>query len=173
MKIQLQTSTNDICLEFPLELLLCVVQHLDLQESITLRSVSRKWKDTFSGEDFCLGIIKMHFRPVWEKYNRCLNPDQRLIEKKSLMQWLPKAVRGRMRRQQGRYQSMFILRHDDMIHTVWQYKNGRIAYRDIGGSISVKDIRKKSTASYMDQNRLSFGIWHLSDDYLLATKNSP
>jgi len=173
LKIQLGNSTNDICLEFPLELLLCVAQHLDLEELIKLRSVSRRWNDTFSGEDFYLGIIKTHFRPVWEDYNRCLNADQKLVQKEALIQWLPEAIRGRIQRQQGRFHSMSILRHDNMMISDWQYKNGKIAYREIQGALSVKDIRKNSTATYMDQNRLNFGIWHLSDDYLLAAKNGP
>ncbi|KAE9372108.1 hypothetical protein N431DRAFT_236388 [Stipitochalara longipes BDJ] len=173
LKIQLNNSANDICLELPLELLLCITQHLELEEVITLRSVSRKWNDTFSGDDFCLGIIKTHFRPVWEKYNRCSNADQKLVQKEALIQWLPEAIRGRIRRQHGQYHSMSILRWDGRMNSDWQYMNGRIACRNSHSTISVIDIRTSSMATYVEENRLDFGIWHLSDDYLLAAKNGP
>jgi hypothetical protein len=175
LKIELNTSANDICLEFPLELLLCITQHLDLEEVVSLRSVSRKWNETFSSAEFCLGIIKMHFRLVWEKHYN-LNTDQKLLEKESLMKWLPGAIRDRIRRQHGRYQSMSILPRDGRMTSDWsdwQYKNGKIAYRVSRSAISVRDIRTNLTATYMDENRLSLENWHLSDEFLLAAKKGP
>lgn len=174
LKIQLNTSSNDICLELPLELLLCVTQHLDLEEVISLRSVSRKWNETFSSADFCLaGIIKPHFRPVWEKNYRCSDIDQKLPEKKKLMQWLPAAIKDRIRRHHGQYHSMSILPRDGDIALDWMYKNGRIASRVNRSTISVRDIRSNLTARYMDENRLDLGRWHLSEEFLLAAKNGP
>ena len=172
MKIQLNTSANDICLEFPPEILLCIMQYLNLEESITLRSVSRKWNSTFSGDDFSLGIIKTHFRPVWEKNNRCLTADQKLIEKEALIQWLPEAIKDRIRRQRGRYHSMSILRQHGTTNSDWQYSSGRIANKLHPSAIAVRDLRTNFRSNYVDDNRLDLGVWHLSKNYLLAAKNA-
>jgi hypothetical protein len=160
--------------EFPLELLLCISQHLDLEEVIALRFVSRKWNEIFSSAGFCLGIIKTHFQPIWEKWYRCLTADQKLLEKEALMQWLPGAIRDRIRRQHGHYHSMSILPQEPLPFSLdWQYKSGRIAYRDSTSAITVREIRTNLTATYMDKNRLDLQRWHLSDEFLLAAKNGP
>jgi hypothetical protein len=103
------TLPNDISL-LPIELLLCIAQHLELLDVITLRSVSRAWSETFSSADFSIGLIKIHFRPIWESRSRVLAADQQQVEKRVLMEWLRGATRRRIRRQNGRYQSMSINR---------------------------------------------------------------
>jgi F-box domain len=163
---------NDISI-FPIELLLCIAQHLDLREIIILRFVSRTWNKIFSSADFSIGVIKRHFRPVWEVRFRCLTAAQQVAEKNALSQWLPEAARDRIRRQQGRYQSMSIYRQSRYTILDWQYKNGRIAFRHGPGAIVVRQLCTDQTATYVDDNRVHFVKWHLSDEFLLVAKNGP
>lgn len=174
LRIQLNAVTipNDISI-FPVELLLCIAQHLDLQEVIILLSVSHAWKKAFSSPDFCIGIIKTHFRSVWEERYRCLSTGQQLVDKMALAQWLPGAVRDRIRRQKGQYQSMSVYRESRLTILDWQYNNGRIAFRRGYGAITVRELRTDQTTTYMDENRIRFTNWHISDEYLLVAKSGP
>jgi hypothetical protein len=174
LRIQLSAIAvpTDISL-FPIELLLCITRHLELLDILTLRSVSRAWNETFSSADFSLGLIKIHFRPVWERQYQILAADQQPVEKRALMQWLPGATRARIRRQHGRYQSMSINRRSYNLVSAWQYKNGRIAFMRGPGAILVEEIRTNLEAKYIDENRLDFGEWLLSEDFLLAATNGP
>jgi F-box domain len=166
------TLPNDISL-LPIELLLCIAQHLELLDVITLRSVSRAWSETFSSADFSIGLIKIHFRPVWESRSRVLAADQQQVEKRVLMEWLRGATRRRIRRQNGRYQSMSINRRSYNRVSARQYKNGRVAFKQGPGAILVEDIRTSLGAKYIDENRIDFGEWLLSEDFLLAATNGP
>lgn len=164
---------NDICLEFPIELLLCIAEYLELEEVIRARAVSRTWNKTFSTADFCIGIIKTHFRSVWEKSYRWLSAGQQSVQKDVLMQWLLAAAKDRIRRRHGRYRSMLIYRTMDYDIEDWQFKNGRLAFRRDSSAFIVRDLRTGSTVTYMDENRIALGSWLLSDDLLVAVKNGP
>jgi hypothetical protein len=173
MQLSSVTLPFDICAEFPTELLLCIAEYLDLEDVIRARSVCRSWNKTFSSSDICIGIIKTHFRPVWEKRYRCLDAGQQLVEKEALRQWLSGAANHRIRRQHGRYHSMSIYHQFD--HTIedWQYKNGRVAFKPSSAKFIVRDLRTNLTVNYMDENRVEFTVWSLSDKFLIALKNGP
>jgi F-box domain len=175
LRIQLNAVTipNDICVEFPTELLSCIAEHLDLEEVIRARAVSRTWNRAFSSADFCIGIIKTHFRPVWEKRYKRLSAGQQNVQKEVLRQWLSRAAKDRIRRQHGRYRSTSICQQVDYDINDWQYKNGRIAFRRDSSAFIVKDLRTGSIVTYLDENRVALGTWLLSDDFLIAVKNGP
>jgi hypothetical protein len=140
---------------------------------ITLRSVSRAWNKTFSSADFCIGVIKTHFRPIWERRYRGLTADQQLVEKEALTQWLPGATKERIRRQNGQYQSMSVYHQSSHLVSEWQYRNGRIASKQSQNSILVEDLRANLKETYMDENRVDLENWLLADEYLVAAKNGP
>jgi hypothetical protein len=102
-----------------------------------------------------------------------MTADQQLAEKNVLAQWLPGAARDRIRRQKGRYQSMSIYRESSSPILDWQYKNGRIAFRGGYGTITVMELRTDQRKTYMDENRVRFTDWHISDQYLLVVKSGP
>ena len=57
--------------------------------------------------------------------------------------------------------------------SAWQYKNGRVAFMRGPAAILVEDILTSLGAKYIDENRVDFGEWLLSEDFLLAATNGP
>ena len=136
------------------------------------RSVSHLWNKTFSTTDCCIGIIKTHFRPVWEARYRSLGAELQIVEKEILTEWLSGACRNRIRRQRGQCHSMWLYRPESSIKE-WQYSNGRLAFHDSVGIFHTRDLRRGVTTTYADHNRSPFVSWLLSDAYLVAVQHGP
>jgi hypothetical protein len=141
--------TKDIYAELPVELLVCIARYLDLDDIMRARRVSRKWNGQFSSPDFCIGVILHHFRGTWEhEYNKSLEGEgEILLEKVRLKDWLPGAVKRRIRRKQGYYYRRYWFHNEyrgDIPHSIQisderQYSNGRVAFKN-QGRIVVKSL---------------------------------
>ena len=164
----------DICTEFPIELLICISDYLDLEDILNIRLVSRSWNELFTSPDICVGTIKKHFYPVWDRRFRHLN----LVPKEEPRTWLQHAAINRLRRLHGLYHCVAVY---EEVHCAssersssQQYCNGRIAFKlGIGDRILVRDLRSESEVIFVDERRESIGYWLLSDDMIVLVKNRP
>jgi hypothetical protein len=172
---------KDICGEVPLELLLVIADHLDLEDVIRVRSVSRQWSKRFSHPELCIGIVKKHFRSVWEHQYKNVDVSIQDMTKQALQKWLQDAVLERIRRQRGIYRSMLVYYnnyHGDVsvqqrLNRERQYSNGRVAFLTNRTAITVKSLRDEVIDIFMDENRTPIKDWLLSDKFLLAVHPSP
>ena len=138
------------------------------------QQVSRAWRDKFTSLDFSMGIVKMHFRTQWEQTDLG-DP----TAKSSLVNWLPKAARKRLRKQRGQYLSMSAYHYQcggalmpTNCKIEHQYDSGRIAYK-YNESIIVQSLNEGRLAQpkvYLEASRIPIrpGEWILSDDFLIA-----
>jgi hypothetical protein len=172
---------KDVCGELPPELLLIIVDHLDLKDIIKLRSVSRNWNKRFSHPEFCIGIVRKHFRSVWEYQYKNLNVSAQDVMSGALQKWLQDAILKRIRRLHGSYQSMSVYYnnyHGDVLVPQRlirerQYNNGRVAFQPNRTAITVKSLRDDVIDVFMDENRTPIKDWLLSDKFLLVVHPSP
>jgi hypothetical protein len=134
--------TKDICGELPVELLLGVAKHLELEDILRARDVSHKWKCQFSSPDFCVGIIKNRFGGTWDRnYNRSMKDLGEIrAEKERLSNWLPSAIKHRLKWKYGKYHQPSHFYYHSLEGTSspsdkHQYCNGRVAFREDQGII--------------------------------------
>lgn len=167
--------SKDICGELPIELLLCIAKYMDVREIIRARRVSRKWNVIFSNPDFCIGVIKFHFRGSWESnYNKSLKGSEKRAEKARLSDWLSRAAKWRMRREQGHYTHMSLFHFEaaynnpDLLNDL-QYSHGRVAFKS-SDRITVKSLDDSSTMVFVDPDRQKLDKWLLSDELLVAKR---
>ncbi len=176
----------DIFTKIPVELLLHVADHLNLEDVIKARCVSRTWNQLFSSPDFCIGVIKKHFQLVWQNQLFSMNPTEHSDAKARLQKWFQNAALARIRRQHGQYSSMAVyryhfedLRNDPLRHPEdpleeRKYCNGRVAFRKSPYSFIVKSLRSNDTWTLMTENRTPMAHrWWISDRYLFAQSKHP
>lgn len=135
---------KDICGGLPVEILLCIVKYLELDEIVRARRVSQTWNERFSDPEFCIGVLKIHFRGTWENhYNKNLRGEEKQTERVRLAAWLAGAAKRRIQRKRGEFHhvSFFVEARDpeDWTSDVYQYSNGRVAFKRREG-ICVKDL---------------------------------
>ena len=138
LKLEEDRFLKDICGGLPVEILLQIAQFLDVEELIRARRVSRTWNEKFSNPDFCIGVVKIHFRGIWESdYNKSLTGADEEAEKLRLAKWLSGACKQRMRRNLGLYIHMetfspLTMEHNDETSDhMPQYCNRRVAFKDV------------------------------------------
>lgn len=174
---------NDICVNLPNELLLCVAQFLNLDDLLRARSVSRAWNERFCSPDLCVHFIKLHFRSIWEKSYRSLESEAQELAKVTLSKWFPRAAVKRLRRQHGNYRSLTVFRYAKL-HNRWfefgdhtrdaLYNSGRIAFRTDSRTIAVQSLTGDALPKMlMDADRAPIGDWLLSDQFVIAQKANP
>ena len=174
---------KDICSNLPIEILLCVARYLNLEDLLVARSVSRKWNDIFSGEDFSVAIAKLHFPSTWERSFESVDDEGERQVKIRLKDWLPGAARDRIRRNRGIYHSRSTFSYAPRNELEWrypwidrQYNYGRIAFRKNRCTIIVKHLALSNAGMqsiFVERNRQALGEWVLSDQFLIATKAQP
>ncbi|KAF7899114.1 uncharacterized protein EAF01_008327 [Botrytis porri] len=168
----------------PDEILTLVVEHLDLEDFMFMRRVSRDWREKLSNEKLCASLLKIHFRKTWEiKFKSLENNDRQL----KVDDFLDMCIR-RLKRDRGMYDEVMHYDYlsdpnDDSFYSKWchedcyrqrfQYKSGRIAMRKDPTTIQVIDLRTHVSRRYMHESRYNFDYWVLSDQMLVAYFDSP
>lgn len=166
-------------MNLPVELLLCVVQFMELEDFLTARLVSRSWNERFCSPDLCIGAIKVHFRSTWETSYKALQGEAQDDAKARLTGWFTEEAVKRLRRRHCNYRSTTVspyqrllngklikqpLRNRDVM-----YCNGRMAYRYDEGTVTFKPLATKGPPrSFKDDDRLPIKSWLLSDQFFIA-----
>lgn len=156
------TMQMDICSQLPVEILLNVASHLELEDIFTLRAVSQSWHVNFSNPDFCLGIIQKHFPYAWEQFANAKSiAGGEDSKKKRLLKWFQAAAMARRRRLHGRYHSTSTyyynytkaneLTPEEQLER--QYNNGKVAFRTRQSGILTRDLRTGQTSRFLEVNR--------------------
>lgn len=101
-------TTSDPCVALPNEVLLCIIDYLDLEDFLTARSVSRKWRESWSDCSVSMQMIKVHFPSVLQSSYKSLDEENQVTAKQNLSKWLPDAARNRIKREQGRYNLRYL-----------------------------------------------------------------
>ena len=183
---------KDICKGLPIEVFLLLVEHLDLEDVLNARCVSRAWHSLFTSEDFCLDIIKLRFRSKWENDYAPLNTKGRDAAKSALSMWLTGQAKDRIRKLHGQYDSMEVYWYNKNVEeqdlpdratrdgpTDHQYCNGRIAFKMQSRSVIVRNLRsvgslvEEQSKTFRDRNREPIDKFLLSDEWLIWQKSSP
>jgi hypothetical protein len=158
-----------------------MADHLDLEDVMRVRSVSRTWHEIFSTPEFCLEVIKKHFPSVWVRLYKSLDAAGQDAAKTSLSKWLPGAAADRIRRHNGRYHSMSVYHYNyerakrmpRQLQIERQYNNGRVAFRMHHYGLITRDLRTGVLTEFLDENRASIVDWFLSNQYLISSNVSP
>jgi hypothetical protein len=84
------TFQTDICGNLPCELLLMVTSYLSLDDIISARNVSHRWREALSAPQLCIELVQRYFPWTWEKYQNQMTPNLsgQDAEKAELPRWL-------------------------------------------------------------------------------------
>jgi hypothetical protein len=177
-RVRIQLSSSPICdiCDLPLELIFRIFTHLSLEDILVLRGVSRKWKSSLSSTEFCLEMIKEHFRPYWEWSIKDVEPKAGVERKEFVVEWFKRAAIERVRREYGLYHSMAMFSHgipqnEPLPRSYRHYSNGRLGWKVGDSRFQVKHLSSGfADKLYMDENRAPMERWLLSDKHLIGVK---
>lgn len=162
------TFVRDFIPELPVEIRIGITVFLDLSDLITVRSVSRRWYDSWTQVSICNKLMKEYFRSAFENTYMHL-PD---IEKRYTFM----AASDRLNAMQnGEYQSMAILSYDRDKNETGEptpvldrrYCNGRVGW-SIESGIKISDLCDGAITMYMLPDRDKVQFWALSESVLVA-----
>lgn len=172
-------------MRLPSELRYRLLDYLDLEDSMNLRHVSRSWRSAFTDPEFCLEILKRHFREKFEADYRTLHSlyrgkDLKVQEDQTMNKlkvWLEDYAVRRLHRIRGHYHSMAIYYNETIdigtyeVTAEPQYSNARIALcKDNKRTLVVRCLRSGTQERFATEGRHVFDQWTLSDKYLVATE---
>lgn len=175
LRLQLNSRSipNDLCSKFPVEIVQEIAKHLDLEEVIRARHVSKSWLDVIGGCETSLKMLKFHFPLVWEREFKHLSRAEQLSDKMSPQRALLTHSEKLARRKRGLYLSTTTYQLPTALHN-FQYCNGRIAFQQsTWDPIHVWSLLSNARKSYVDENRESLYPWKLSDSLLICQKRRP
>lgn len=166
----------DIVGRLPIELVTLVMEYLDLEDFMYMRSVSRQWREKLSNEKLCKSLIKLHLSTTWKvAFNSLEDKDGKL----KLVHFFEKCTRL-LKRHRGMYDSVVRYYYPESLHggfkqdkKTFQYRSGRIAMRTDPSTIQVNNLRTHSSIQYMHGQRYPFDHWLLSNQTLVAYFDHP
>lgn len=162
------TFNRDFIPELPAEIRIGITAFLDLPDLITIRCVSKRWRESWTLVSICNKLMKEYFRSAFEnKYMQLPDPEKRVafISASERLQ----AMRN------GHYHSMTILNYDQERHEEHapapvldrRYCSGRVGW-SIEGGIKVSDLCSGVISTYMLPDRDKVQFWALSECFLVA-----
>lgn len=162
------TFNRDFIPELPIEIQIGITAYLDLPDLITVRSVSKRWYESWTQVSICNKLMKEYFRSAFENTYIHL-PDP---EKQST--FIAAADRLHAMRN-GEYQSMMILNYDRDWNEAGEpapvldrrYCNGKVGW-SIEGGIKISDLCSGAISTYMLPNRDKVQLWAISESILVA-----
>ncbi|CAD6443373.1 32e67b45-2d40-406b-8684-fc667e2203cf [Sclerotinia trifoliorum] len=174
---------HDIIAELPVELLALLVEYVDPEDFMSMRSVNRVWRAKLSNEKVSMSILRVHFRRTWE--------DLKLLgekDKKLRLDSFPRFCTRRLKRYHRKYHQVSILPRPHVFSNIshqhrlrgnkglFQYCNGRVAmmmdYADTT-AIQVDSLWTFAETYYMHEQRCSPDHWLLSNQTLVAYFDHP
>lgn len=167
--------------KLPAELHHKILDYISLEDSMNMRLVRLDWCETFSSVPFCAEVVKRHFPEKHELYTEEIKglkdfDEKKLAADKDLKEWLADAVKYRLRRGRGQYQSTSVYYYSAKRATgQWnspQYCNGRIAYLTHDRMLVVKNICGEVTGCFALPQREGIGRWVLSDKYIVVVSTN-
>lgn len=162
------TFVRDFIPELPVEIRIGITAFLDLPDLITVRSVSKRWYESWTQVSICNKLMKEYFRSAFENTYMHL-PDP---EKQSTFM----AASDRLNAMRnGEYQSMTILNYDRDKNEASEpapildrrYCNGRVGW-SIEGGIKISNLCNGTITTYMLPDRDKVQLWALSESVLIA-----
>lgn len=164
MREQLNNVTMhmDICSQLPVEILLSVASHLELEDIFRFRVVSRSWHRMFSSPDLCLGMIQKHFPWARERFTDVTEiTTKQDAERQRLLEWFQAASINRLRKLHGQYHSTSTYYYDYIVSNRLtqelqldrRYGNGRVAFRTSESGILTRNLKTGQLLHFMEKNR--------------------
>ncbi len=162
------TFVRDFVPELPVEIRIGITEFLDLPDLITVRSVSKRWFESWTQVSICNKLMKEYFRSAFENTYMHL-PD---LEKQSTFM----AASDRLNAMRnGEYQSMTILKYDrdksedgEPVPVLdRRYCNGRVGW-SIEGGMKISNLCSGAISTYMLPDRDKVQFWALSESVLVA-----
>jgi hypothetical protein len=162
------TFVRDFIPELPVEIRIGITTFLELPDLITVRSVSKRWYESWTQVSICNKLMKEYFRSAFE------NTYMHLPDLKKQFAFIAASDRLNAMRN-GEYQSMTILNYDrDKSETGEpapildrRYCNGRVGW-SIDGGIKIADLCNGAVTTYMLPDRDKVQFWALSESILVA-----
>ncbi|EDN96719.1 predicted protein [Sclerotinia sclerotiorum 1980 UF-70] len=174
---------HDIIAELPIELLALLVEYVDLEDFMSMRSVNRVWRAKLSNDKVSMSILRVHFRRTWE--------DLKLLDekdKKLRLDCLPRFCTTRLKRYRRKYDEVCIhpkrhvfrnISHQHHLRGnkgLFQYCNGRVAMMmdyTVTVAIQVDSLWTLAETCYMHEQRYRPDHWLLSNQTLVAYFDHP
>lgn len=175
---------HDGIVRLPDELLANAMEHLDLEDFMSMRCVSKDWREKLSNEKLCASLLKVHFRKDWEVMFRSSGDNDRQLKLDIFIE----LCTGRLKRDRGMYDQVMHYDYlsdpdEDRFYSEWchetcyrkrfQYKSGRIAMRKDPTTIQVNNLRTHVSRRYVHESRYKFDNWFLSNQMLVAYFDKP
>ncbi len=160
------TFVRDFVPDLPVEIRIGIAAYLDLSDLITLRSVSKRWYESWTQVSICNKFMKEYFRSAFE------NTYMHLPDKGKRSTFMAASDRLHAMRN-GQYHSMTILsyskeREGEPTPVLdRRYCRGRVAWT-IEGGVKVSELCTGNTKVYMMPDRDKVQFWALSETILVA-----
>lgn len=149
------------------------MDYLDLEDTVVVRFVSRKWYEKWTAPDVCLAIVEKFFPDVLFQSYLQLSDREKTNTRAELGKWAIKATVQALKYQHGWYRSAKVYQREAPVNSritssYIQYNNAKIAELILPYEISIKFFVTGEKRVYMREDRAPILKWWLSDNLLIA-----
>ncbi|KAB8303674.1 hypothetical protein EYC80_005064 [Monilinia laxa] len=174
---------RDPIVMLPSELVVRVLEHVDLDDFMTMCRVSRDWREKLFNRKVCGPLLRLHFRGTWESVYVPLSENDRESRLENISSVFLDLCTKRLKRCRGKWHSVSSYHYPRISNgsrylngepvNELLYRNGRVAAIPDRFSIRIDDLRTHTSMHYMHGQRSPIKDYVLSNELLIAYIDYP
>ncbi|RAL61731.1 hypothetical protein DID88_002799 [Monilinia fructigena] len=174
---------RDPIVMFPSELVVRVLEHVDLEDFMTMCRVSRDWREKLFNRKVCGPLLRLHFRGTWESVYVPLSENDRESRLQNISSVFLDVCTKRLKRRRGKWYSVSSYHYPRISNgsrylngepvNELLYRNGRVAAMPDRFSIRIDNLRTQTSMHYMHGQRSPLKDYVLSNELLIAYIDYP